>query len=283
MQRRVVGLYIVLFVVLSVGAYAMVTTAQPPTISIENPDHELANGSDLTVDGRQYRVVELTASVESGGGHGGGGGVTHSAVLESTALVETATGSLADGDAVTYNGTEYVVLIPNASDPATVRFREPLDDDVETVERDGETFVVVDRDGDGTDELVAPNEYGALDRVTIAEGRLLDGIEWSGVDGPPDDVSVGNVTTAEVPLSWRVTDTIEFGSEQNVTINGRQHFAYFPSNETAVLTTDYADYEEDTRRIEAYRTRTNGLWGVTIVGGVGLTLLVVLAFLPRRE
>lgn len=275
MQRRAAAAYVVFFVLIAGLAYAMIATAQAPAVDVDEP--EITKGVDetFTVDGRTYTVSEITAEEEEGGGHGGGGGLTLTAALtwtnESARYTETFE---ADGS-VDIGNTTYDVVLPNESDPTTATLREQPGDDLETVERDGETFVIVE-DDEGNEELVHIDEYEPLDRIELAEDEPFE------YRGNSSDVTV---TSESLTIAWTAprTNTVELNNEANVTLNGQRYFVFIPDESTVQFTTNYGDYAEDLERKETFEERMNGFWGVTILSGLAAILLTGLAYLPRKE
>jgi uncharacterized Zn finger protein len=275
MQRRAVAGYAVLFLVLAGGAYATLAAAAPPSIAFDDPAHELEQGDSLTVDGRTYTVTSVSTEESGGGGHGGGGGVTHTATFEWTNDSARYTESWSPGDEITYDGTTYVVGLENDTRPPAVALREVLPEDVETVESDGNTSVVVDRNGSRV--LVPLSAYEGVNRQRFAVGETF------AYDG--DDVTVEAVTTESARLAWTAprSNEVEAGHHDNVTLNGRTYLAHFPNDDTVQLVTDFGSFRQQRDTVEAFERRTSGLWGVSILGGASFALVVLLAFLPRKE
>ncbi len=84
MQRRAAAAYVVFFLVLAAGSYAVIATATAPTVTVEDPNHSLSEGDPLEAGDRTYTVAAIEAKQVSGGDHGGGGGIERSASLEWT-------------------------------------------------------------------------------------------------------------------------------------------------------------------------------------------------------
>lgn len=284
MQRRAAAGYVVLFLVFAAGAYVLVSVTSAPAVTVENPDHELSAGDELTVEGRTYVVERIEATEEEGEDHGGGTDVVYEATLawtnESGRYVET----LEAEDTVDFSGLEflgqrlngsYTVVVPNVTDPTNATLRA-VPENRSTREIDGVTYVET-RNEDGSLELVPIDQYEELQRVTVEEGTV-------DYRGNSTEVSI---TSEGVTLTWTApkTQTVDLGQAQNVTLNGRQFFAYFPSpsGETVYLTSDPSSYFESVERADRYNERRNGLWGITILGLVAATLLTALAFLPRKD
>lgn len=287
MQRRAAAIYAVFFLVVGAASYSLIATAESPSIAFENPDHRLQQGSTFSVGDQDYTVSSLEASESSGGGGhgGGGGGITHSAEVAWTVESSEYSETLENGSEVTYQNESYVVVIPSADDPDEFVLRDPVnrsgilaDDpqaDNETVTRDGEEFVVVTENG--TSRLVAADEYfPEPNEERFAEGQQ---IEYDG-----NSATVGNVTSEGATLTWTAPRerTTELSQESNVTLSSTTFLAYFPDNSTVVLTTDFQSYERQTADIAAHEERKSGLWGVSIVSGMTILLLVGMAYMPSR-
>ncbi|WP_435349701.1 hypothetical protein [Haloarchaeobius sp. HRN-SO-5] len=284
MQRRAAAAYVVLFLVIAAGAFAFVSTAEPPAVSIENPDHTLQQNSTLTVDGREYRVTDVSASSGGGGGHGGGG-VTYEAVLvwtnESAQFSET----WANNSTVTYQNTTYRAFIANTSQPSEITLRwEP--GDRFSPQWQGNTQYIdsqpdaPDRQAVTVEEYIAANaNNSSLQPVTIPTNQPLN---YNG-----NQTSI-NATNEQAVLTWTAPqdNEVTFGQNENVTLNGVEFAAHFPNENTVQLgqgTEKQLALQEAIASEERFHERMNGFWGVVILASVGIVLLVTLAYLPRKE
>ena len=288
MQRRAAAIYVAFFLVVGAASYSLIATAAEPTIGFENPEYELSQGDTFEIGGQQYTAstVETTVEESSGGGHGGGGGATvsHSATFAWTNESALYTQTWENNTTVTYEDEEWVVVIPNESDPSSVTLRESIDRagilandtaaDNETVTRDGGEFVIITENGSAT--LVPAGEYFP----DPAEQQLSED-EPIQFEGNETRVDVG---TDAVTLSWNAPrqNTVQAGNHANVTLSGQTYFTHFSTNTTVVLTQDFAGYRAQTNEIDSFHEQKNGLWGVTIVSGASVVFLVGLAFLPSR-
>lgn len=273
MQRRAAAVYVVLFVLLAGGSYAFIATAQSPTVTIEDADHDLQEGDQFDVGDRTYTVTEITREEEEDHGEIE---IIKEAKVEWTDDSATMTESFDRGGEIELDNTTYEVVIPNESDPGSATLREQPGDDVETVERDGQRFVVVEREGEN-DELVPIDEYEALDRIELSDG---DRFEYDG-----NDTEV-TVYRENVTLTWTgsVTTEVEVLHEQNATLNGQQFLVFVSENgERLQLTTDYESYQEQVDTVDRFEQRMNGFWGVTIVAGLAAILMSGLAYLPHKD
>lgn len=291
MQRRAAAIYVALFLVIGAGSYSLIATAQTPTISFEEPDNTYQQGDTFETGAQTYTVSDITAEVESGGGggHGGGGGGALvrsgqvSWVNDSARYTET----WDNNTTVTVDGTEYRVLVertsgnPTAFDlqttiNETAILQDDPDADNETVTRDGERYVVIeDENGDAT--LVPADEY--FPEPTSEQYSEDDTLQYNG-----NQSTVTAVENESVTLAWNApkTNTAELSNEGNVTLGGETYLAYFPNNESVVLTQDFESYRTQTEQIEEFHTFENGLWGVVILCASIAVLLIGLAYLPSR-
>jgi hypothetical protein len=275
MQRRAVAGYAGLFLLLAIGAYAMLAVTPAPVIAFDDPAHDVSMGQELTVDGRTYTVSTLE-STGGGGGHGGGGSLA--ATLEWTNDTARYTESWAAGDELETkvdNSTYTIVRLANDTDPRAVELREPLPDAVTTEEINGTTYVV---QGDDEAPTLTPlSEYDGVDRRRIEVGETFDyGEHRATLEAVPGD-------SARVAWTAPRTTEIEVTHHANVTLNGRQFVAHFPNNESLQLVADYGEFQAQQATVNDYEARANGFKGVTILGAFTAMLLFGLAYLPTRR
>lgn len=347
------------------SAYSVIAVAQQPAIDLDG--ESLAQGDSMTVNGTEYTVTEITEESAGGGGHGGGGGTTvvgqlsttnesyvYSAELANgTILTPTNsswlgkqaefTGTIDDGDTVTYNGSQltanisnstlalvnstgnttaefsvgdtfryqnnvttvlqigestatfvwgdnYEVVIANTTDPdqfrAVQRFnvseRLAQDPDVENqVYGNGSNQFVRYRNGT-TQPLDAYLPEPAV--TTFSEGDELTYRAGEDLSVPANVSTVVNITSDRVLLEWTGprTTTQELTEGANVMLGGDQHTVHFVNPSTVVLTSDVGRYENQIQKQDYYHERKNGLWGISILSGVGALMVVALAYLPTR-
>lgn len=266
MQRRAAALYAAFFLVLAAGSYGMLATASAPTVSVDNPDHQLTAGSELTVDGRTYGV-----DVEAG-----------EATLSWTEPDATYTTTWAAGDEVTLENTTFIVSVPEDTDPRVVELTEdrPLPDDAETTEVNGTEYVVVDGEGEGR-ELVPVDAY--LDDLHgPAETRTLEASQSIDYDG--NLTTVSSIEGDAATLEWMAprTNTIDAAEGDVLELNGIEYVAHFPDDTTLILDEDVEGYEQQLAVQDKYDERVNGLWGVSILSVLGVVILLGLSYLPSR-
>jgi hypothetical protein len=132
MQRRVAAIYFVFFLVMGASAYSVIAVAEQPAIELEGDSY--GQGDSFAVDGREYVVAELNGS----GGEAGEGVATLEWTNESARYTTTLgnnssvaparasypgqravhTATLAEGDTVTFNGSDATVSIPDVESPS---------------------------------------------------------------------------------------------------------------------------------------------------------------------
>lgn len=265
-MKRAAAIYIAFFLVVSAGAYAMIGAAEQPTISIEDPDHELRTNDTLTENGRQYTVTSVS---ESGG--------------EASWTNESATYELTweNNSTVTLdNNVTYRVLIPNASDPSSLTLREVQNVTEPTVTQNGTTYVVRD---DGQNKTLVPVD----ETLPEPETRQFD--EGQTFDFQGNATTVSNISTDAATLTWTApqTNTVSFSEGAVADLNGNEYIAHVATdgqgNPILQLSADQGAYTEQTAAIAEHKERINGLWAVSIFGGLGAMFLIMLAYLPARS
>jgi hypothetical protein len=291
MQRRAAALYAVFFLVVGLVSFSLISTASAPQLAFENPDHELGEGDEFPVDGTTYTVDDISAEMKSsggGGGHGGGGGGKH--LVRSGTIVWTnesaiVTESWGADSEITYQNESWVVVV-EGEDATSVTLREPInrtailqnDSDVQNeVQTVDGTEYVVREESDGERTLIPADDYfPEPETLSVDQGETVqfDGNEWEVSAVGSDGATLSRVTPQEVEIS--VSD------EANVTVGSQTYFAHFPNNNTLVLTSDYGQYQEFQHESDQFTEHKNGLWGVTIVTGLGAFFLIGLAYLPTR-
>ena len=263
MQRRAAAVYAALFVVVAAGAYGMVGVAQEPVVSLDDPDYSLSSGDDLSIDGRTY-----TATVADGSGE-------LVWVEESVRVTE----SWDNGSTITFRGAEFTVLVDPAARAVDLVEVQSLPDDVTTVEDNGTTFVVVQRDGERV--LVSQSEY-LLDRFGLPRTHRFttgDSLEYE-----DRTVTLASVSDAAATIEWTADreNTVAVEDGANVTLNGRDFVAHFPDANTLELESDYGAYAREVRAVETYTDRVNGLWAVSLLSALTAVMLVGMAYMPSR-
>ncbi|WP_281195991.1 hypothetical protein [Halorubrum sp. F4] len=286
MQRRAVAVYVAFFLLVGSATGVIVTTAQTPGISFENPDHELSSGDAFEVDGDEYTVADISESeAGGGGGHGGGGGeATVTGTVERERTTEQSE-SWSNGSTVEVDGGEWTVRI-EGDDPDSFTLVEELDRttileddpnaDNETYERNGEEQVAV-TDENGETRLVPADEYfPAPEERSYAVG---DEFEYG-----DRTVAVDAVSADAATLVWTATETVSIEVEQDsrVTIGDTEFVAHFQDSSTLVLSTDFESYEAQLAEIDRHETNSDGLWRVMIVSLLSSGLFLAMAFMPSR-
>lgn len=289
MQRRAAAVSIAFFLVVSAASYALIATAEEPTVDFEDPEYSLQQGESFTMDGQDYNVTSIEASMQSsgGGGHGGGGGETlvRSGEISWTNESASYTESWDNGSSVTIDNVSYTVLVGDGEDPSSFTLREELDRQAilqndtdannETYTDDnGDEYVVVQ--GEDGEELVPVEEYFDTEERTYEEG---DQLTYNG-----QQVTVETVTADAATVTWTASreNTASLTHLENVTLGDQTYLVYFPNNDTVYLTQQFDAYDRQTERIDQHHRHVNGLWGVNILSGLAAFLMLGLAYLPSR-
>lgn len=266
MQRRAAAIYTVLFVVIAAGAYTMIGTAQEPTVSLQNPDHSLGVGQSVDINDRTYTVTSIQD-----------GSARLAWVNESAEYTET----WSNGSTVTLDETDFTVIVAEGEEPtsATLQEVQELGEDVTTVETGGTTYVVIESGGEQV--LVPRSDYlrqeqGEPARRTVAVG---DQLAYQN-----NTVTVARVLSGGVELEWVAPreNIVRMSEGDVVTLNGQEFVTHFPDANTLELSTDVEAYNTQVQTVDTYHERINGLWGVSILSGLGAMLTLAMAFMPSR-
>ncbi|WP_256302069.1 hypothetical protein [Haloarchaeobius salinus] len=272
MQRRAAAAYVALLLVITAGAFAFISTAEEPAVSLEDPDETLQDGSTLTVNDRVYNVSDVS-----------GGADEPAATLLWTNESAQWSESWSNNSTVTYQGDTYRTFIANTSEPTEITLRwEPGDrfspqwvDGVQYIDAEPDT---PDRQAMRVDTYVENSNNSSIQPRTIDATSTL---EYRGNET--------TITTApeQATFTWTSPRDNEVTVEQwNVTLNGVDYAVHFP-NENTVQLQRGADaqvaLQEQRNQQSRFNERINGFWGVVIVGSLALVLLVTIAFLPRKE
>lgn len=265
MQRRAAAVSVAVFVLLAAGSFTLMGAAQQPDLTLEDPEYSIVVEDEESIEGTNYHFTAVEAD---------------SATAEWTNQSAQYTEEWDAGDTVVYEGDNYSVAIPNQSDPSYFELREVQTVDEPTVEQNGTTYVVVEEDGDKT--LVPRDEY--LPAQTVYRFQTGDQI-----DRPDNDnvTTVASVSESTVTIQWFAPKTFEvsFSEGENTTLGDTNYLAHIETDggqNVLQLTTDYEDYYSDVDKQNYFHERMNGLWGIIILSGFAVSLLVMLAFLPSR-
>lgn len=289
MQRRAAALYAVFFLVVGVLSFSLISTATAPQLSFENPEHELGEGDDLVVDGTTYTLDSITAEMkaEGGGGHGGGGGkhLVRSGTIVWTNESARVTAEWGADSSITYQNESWTVVVDGGENATEVTLRESInrtailqnDSDVQnSVQTVDGTEYVVREDGDNRTLIPADDYFPDPETLTFEEGESVqfegEAFTISTVNG--DGATLSRVSPQEVEIS--------VSNKANVTVGSEQYFAYFPNNDTLVLTKQYETYQQHKEETKQFAEHESGLWGVSIVTMTGAVFLIALAYLPNR-
>ncbi len=294
MQFRAGLLYIALFAVVAAGAYGVIGAAESPEVTVDpaDADYQLEPGQEFQLNDRTYNATDVGAdsgSIEY---------VNESAILQT---------EWSDGDTVELeDGTEYDVMVQagnesdggnetdagnetdggnetdagNDSVSSFVLIESFSEDEYETLERDGEQYVVV---SEGGDEVLVPLlEFDELETQTY---ELGDTIAYN--DSDAGQMIEGNITDISSD-----TVTIEYVGEESTTYDltdgevatiGQQEFGVdFPEEGTVYLTSDVESFEAQQEEVTYFNERIRGLWWVIAIAVTTIVLLAALAYMPVR-
>ncbi|QLG28214.1 hypothetical protein HUG10_11915 [Halorarum halophilum] len=291
MQRRAAAVYVAFFLVVGAVSFSLIATASAPHFSVENPEHTLQQGESFTVDGTEYNVQSIEAEMSGGGGggHGGGGGETleRSGALNWTNTSARQTLTWENGSTVTYDGQDWNVTVPTGQNESVtlseVQNRQAILQNDSAVENqtttvDGQEYVVRSANGNGSRELIPADEYfPAPEERTYSQGDEVPNVE-------NNTATVDTVNSSGATLAWTApqTNEVEVEDRANVTVGSTTYFAYFPDNETMVLTQQFDQYQAYQQESTDYKTHKDGLWGVTLLSGLISIFMIGLAYLPSR-
>lgn len=291
MQRRAAAVYVAFFLVVGAVSFSLIATASAPHFSVENPERTLNQGDSFTVDGTQYNVQSIKAEMSGGGGggHGGGGGETlkRSGTLNWTNSSARHTVTWKNQSTVTYDGQDWNVTVPSGQNGSftlrAVQNRQAIlknDSEVanQTTTVDGQEYVVRRGGQNGSRELIPADQYfPAPEERTFSQGDEVPNVE-------NHTATVATIDSSGATLAWTApkTNEITVDDQANVTVGSTTYFAYFPNNETMVLTQKFDQYRAYQQESADYKTHKDGLWGVTILSGLISIFMTGLAYLPSR-
>lgn len=265
MQRRAAAGYVAFFLVIAVGAYGLAVTAESPDITLEDPEYDIEEGEQFEIEGITYTLTEVT--FEDGAYEG---------TVEWNTTVEEEE-AWEHGQEIEYQGTDYEVVLSNATDPDEFGLREVPGDDVDVIGDGDDRYVRVEQDGE--EELIRIQDYEPLDRQTFAVG---DQFEYE-----DNEVTVAEVTDEEVLIQWEDVVTEDLTAREGLTIaqfsEDQEYIAHFTEADRLQLTTDHESYNAQAADQVYFEERTNGLTVATIMASLTAMLLIGMAYLPRKE
>jgi len=287
MQRRAAAVYFIVFSALAIGALGfMEVGATQPEVELDGQTY--SQGDTLTVGDRTYTVTAVEAEVEEGE-HGAPDEVVRSGELTWFNESQTESAQLENDSTTQFRDDEYRVFIENDTNVTEFTVTEERDvaaiieNDSDVEERvtndDGEEYV---RYTNGSTQLLSAY-LGPADNETFAEG---DEFPYQ-LENETVDANVTAVDPAAVTLTWDSPGNETIGLEEgaNITLNGQQHFAHFPDNNTVkILPNDeyYDSYQTELSNIDEFKTRMNGLWGIVFLSLMGGIILMAAAYLPNK-
>lgn len=278
MQRRAVAVYVALFLLVGTASYALIATADSPEVAFDDPEHELQEGDEFSVDGQQYAVTSVERQEEEDHGQVE---VTYTGEIEWEEVQEQSE-QWADGDTVELDDAQWtvetgdgVVQLRHQQDrEAILRNDETAAD--ETVESEGEVYVVVTNE-EGERTLVHEDDY--FPEPEVRQYEEGDTFDYDGQEALVEGVADGS---AQIVWEGPVTETSTLENRENVTIQGQEYIVFFQDEETIVLDTDHEAYQSQLAEMETHQQRVDGLERVISLSGLVMVLLSAMAFLPPR-
>ncbi len=278
MQRRAVAVLVAFFLVLGVASYALIATAEEPTITLEDPEFQLSENETFTVGDRTYTVTSIEETEDDETGE-----QTFEGTIEWVEPDVEMSEIWDHEDTIEYQGDEWQVLIDqDADDPTEFTLQEVIDRQAilendpdaanETVESDGEEFVNVDG------ELVPVDEYFPTPATqTFAEGDTLTYND--------ETVTVEAVDSGMVTVTWIADETQseDVMHEGMVELDdGNEYLTFFPGDSTLMLTQDTTSYDAQAEEKQQFDNRMSGLTSVIVIVLLIAISLIMFAFLPSR-
>ena len=94
-------------------------------------------------------------------------------------------------------------------------------------------------------------------------------------------------TSYEATIEWNNesqngTQSATVAQHENVTLGGQTYFAHFESGDEVIISDNFDALRQHEANVAQYEEQTNGLWGVSILTGTTLILLMGMAYLPSR-
>ncbi len=275
MQRRAVAVYVALFLLIGAASYTLIATAEKPEITLENPDYRLSSGDEFTAGDETYTVASIEQVVEES--HGSTTKYMTGEIAWTATNVEQSD-TWAPGDTVTVGERDWTVVdssntsvtVEEVLDKEAILQNDPDANNGTYSDEDGE-FVIVNGDE------VPSSEYFDPEVVTFAEG---DTVNYEGTQATIDTISPDSVS-----LSWTTSEdrSSDFRNEGTVTLDdGNEYLAFFPDQETMILTSDMEAYSSEVAKQETFQQRVGGLSWITFTAALISFLLIAFAFLPSR-
>lgn len=268
MQRRAAAMYVIFFVLIAVGSFAVANVVEAPDPAMDEYDHQLTVDDTVTIDGTTYTLTRIDV---------------FSATFEWTQPEAEQSGTVTNESVIESDGVEFLVEIDAGDEPDGVTLIEQYPEhDLETVEIDGVTYVVIEEDDETRvvpEEEYLEDEHGPRERLELTAG---DSFVW---DQANASVTIEAISTASITVSWvgPVERSITVQSGQPTEIGQTTFMANFVDTEFIQLTTDIEAYEAHRDEIDTFDERTQGFWGITVLSLLTAVLIGGLSYLPRRR
>ena len=282
MQRRAAAAYVAFFVIIAAGSYAFIGVAEEPTITVDDPDITASAGDTFTVDGVEYTVEDVAepAPANEEGVEAGEPADEPQIPVEATITwMEdvTQTESLAVGDEFMLDDMNWSVEVPDEEDPTTFQLIEIVEIDRPTVEDDGVTYVIVERDGEQV--LVERDDYVREEFGEPAEREFSEGDTFNETQ-TVEEVTADEVTITQIEAEEQ---SVVLGEGDEETFGETTYVSHFPDRSTLALTSDLDAYEQELTEQQTFHDRITGISYVGIFALLFAFVMVPLAYLPKRR
>lgn len=217
------------------------------------------------------------------------GGTISVTVDERPILDATITDVSADTATLSW-GSEYLVVIPNETNPGTVSMIQQqnlsrmLEMDPGVKNNPGQN-----PDGSRYVEQTNGDDIPLAEYLPEPEVKTFEEGDTVRYDGNETMIGDGNITRSEVVLTW--TDErrylVELSEGAGVDLNGESYLVHFSSTSDVQLvrntTANFEAYQDDQHRIDVYNERMAGLWGVSILSLLAGVILLAAAYMPVKD
>lgn len=268
MQRRAAAVYVLLFLVIAVGALVFINVVDGPSESLDEVDYELSVDDTVTIDGTTYEVTNLGE---------------FSATLTFTVDEDDrATTLRADTLINVSEPNEYRLEIPDVEEPENATLVETFPDhDLDTVEHDGVTYVVLEPGEFMEEQAYLEEEFGPRDEIFLTVG---DSFQYYVEDvDTVAEVTVDAITAEGIDISWTGPSVNRIVLPRNaVSSIGDTDFGVNFVGDRIQLTSDVDAFDEHLEAHDTWDERYQGFWGVGVLGILAALLIGGLSFLPRR-
>lgn len=264
-------MYVLFFLIIAVGSLAFINLVDGPSAEMEAVEFDLTvEDNETIIEGTAYDVTRIDA---------------FSATLAYTVEDAEQSDTLAAGDVIVIDETEYRVEIPDEAEPDRFSLVEtPPEHDLPTFEDDdGNVWVVPEDEDPLLEEEYIEREYGPRDRIELGVGGTFS--FDAGEMGVVVTVTVEAITETGVDISWTGPEerTLVLSRNAVTTIGGVDYGVVFVGDDRIQLTTDIDAFEDHLVALDTWEERHQGFWAVGVLAAIAAVLIGGLSYLPRRR